>query len=217
MKIDIKGVIVPNDDAWIYEWIGWDHVAPKHVAEAIAGAEEGEALDVYINSPGGDVFSGSEIYSALREYEGDVNIHIVGLAASAASVIAMAGRSDMSPTAQMMVHNVSMRSSGDYHDMDKASEILQTANRALASAYCLKSGMSEDEVLALMDKETWLTAGEAVNYGLVDKVTMAEPVKLAAAYGAGLLPEKMINEYQARRNDLKARILKLKLKGGTEE
>ena len=106
MDIDIKGDIISDDYAWIYDWLGYSYTSPSTVVNKIKEAN-GEDLDIKINSPGGDVFSASEIYSELRAYKGNVNIKIIGLAASAASVISMAGYSSMSPTAQLMVHNVS--------------------------------------------------------------------------------------------------------------
>ena len=162
MKINVKGTIIPNDDQWIYDLFDIDATSPAKASQGItAAAEKGEPLEVYINSGGGDIFAASEIYSAIREYSGDVKIHVVGLAASAASVIACAGKSDISPTAQIMVHNVSSVASGDYHDMDKMSEILQKANETIANAYITKSGMAKEKALEIMDKETWLTADEA--------------------------------------------------------
>lgn len=177
MKINIKGPIVPNSEGWIYSMFGLPYTSPGLVLSSISEAEHKmDKLDVFINSGGGDVFSGSEIYSALRSYPGQVNIHVVGLAASAASVIAMAGHSDISPTAQLMVHNVSCQTCGDYHEMDSSSEMLKKANRAIASAYVEKTGMSEQDALDLMDCETWLTASDAVAYGLIDEVTKSQNI-----------------------------------------
>lgn len=212
MKIDVKGVIIPNDDAWIYEWFEIDHTNPAKVESALAEAG-GEDVDVEINSGGGDVFAGSEIYSAIRAYEGKVKIHVTGIAASAASVIAMAGDSDISPTAQMMLHNVSMMQSGDYHDHDKASEILQTANKAVAAAYVEKTGMEEKDALKLMDKESWLTAAQAVEYGLIDEIAQSKQTgsaQLVAAFGANILPAKLINEMRNKKIELQRQIAELR-------
>lgn len=192
MKIKVNGSIVRNGDKWIYDYFGMDATSPKDVNDALEKAN-GQPIDVEINSGGGDIFAGSEIYTALRSYTGGVNIYIVGLAASAASVIAMAGKSQMSPTAMMMVHNVSSYAAGDHNVMDKQSEVLKTADKAIAAAYVAKTGMSEDEALAMMDKETWLTAQQAVEKKLVDGV-MFEALKLAAAYGSGLLPDSVLEK-----------------------
>jgi ATP-dependent protease ClpP protease subunit len=193
LKIDIKGTIVASEDAWVYDYFGIENVCPKKVNEAIDKAN-GEKLDVYINSGGGDIFAGSEIYSSLRAYAGEVNIHIVGLAASSASVIAMAGQSDISPTGALMVHNVSCGSNGDYHDMDKASEILKKANKTIAAAYVEKTGMSEKEALEMMDKETWLTSQEAIEKGLIDKIAESKNLKLVASYQSQMLPQSVIEK-----------------------
>ena len=194
MKINIKGTIVPNDDQWIYDLFDIDATSPAKVSEGIAAAaEKSEPLEVYINSGGGDIFAASEIYSVIREYSGDVKIHVVGLAASAASVIACAGKSDISPTGQIMVHNVSSATSGDYHDMDKMSEILQKANETIANAYITKSGMTKEKALEIMDKETWLTADEAVELGLIDEIAGNKNTKsqLVAAY-CDIIPQNVI-------------------------
>ena len=208
MKIDIKGAIVPNDDAWIYDFFGETYTSPKNVSAALEEAN-GEDVDIEINSGGGDVFAGSEIYAAIRAYPGTVNIHVVGLAASAASVIACAAKSDIAPTAQMMVHNVSTWAVGNYHDMDHASNMLKQANRAIAAAYVEKSGMSEKDALDLMDAETWITAQDAVDYGLIDKIAGSQnsvqdedaSVRLAASVG-GMLPPSVINKKQKRKQAL---------------
>lgn len=190
MRIDIKGTIIPNDYAWIYDFLEWDYASPGNVQAIIDGAN-GEQLDVYIDSGGGDIFAGSAIYSALRSYKGVVKIHVTGLAASAASVIACAAESDIAPTAMMMVHNVSTETQGDYHDMDKSSETLRKANKAIASAYVEKTGMSEEEALALMDNETWLPAAEAVEKGLIDKIADSQNIRLVAGT-VNLIPQTVI-------------------------
>ena len=179
MKINIKGDIVPNDYKWIYDFLGWESCCPNDVHTAIKNAADGEALDVEINSLGGHIFAGSEIYTALQSYaKGAVNVVISGLAASAASVIAMAGKVIMSPTALMMVHNVSGNCQGDYRDMTKTADTLKTANESIAAAYVNKSGMEMAKALKMMDDETWLTANKAKEYGLIDDI----------AYGAIATP-----------------------------
>ena len=203
MRLDIKGTIVSDDEAWIYDWFGIPYCSPKAINEGIEKAN-GELLDIYINSGGGDIFAGSEIYSAVRGYSGQVNLHIVGLAASAASVIACAGHCDISPTAMIMVHNVSCRASGDYHDMDKQSEILQKANETIANAYVAKTGMSMEDALAMMDKETWLSANDAVAKGLVDEIAKNKNLQLVAGFNDGVIPREIIDKMQKQRLEDKA-------------
>lgn len=212
MKINVKGTVIPDDYAWIYDWFGEPYVSPSVVNTALEEAD-GEDVDVYINSGGGDVFAGSEIYSAIRDYKGNVKIHVVGLAASAASVIACAAMSDITPTGQVMVHNVSTYTAGDYHQMDKTSNILKQANRAIAAAYTAKTKMTEKEALELMDTETWLTGSDAVEWGLIDEISEnqnankstdesdGEDIRMAAAAGR-MIPASVIDKMLAKQQTL---------------
>lgn len=194
MKIKIRGVIVSNDDKWIYEWFEMEAVSPKDIEEQLELAA-GEDIDVEINSVGGDVYAGSEIYTMLKGYAGNVTVKIVGLAASAASVIAMAGSKVMiSPTAQIMIHNVWSMAWGDYRAMEHEADVLKGWNKSIANAYMLKSGMSQKDLLALMNRETWLTAQDAMNYKLVDEIMFDEGLKLAASIQSALLPPEVINK-----------------------
>ena len=198
--INIKGPIIPSDEGWVYDWFGIENANPKVVHDAIAKAN-GEKLDVYVNSGGGDIFAASEIYESLRSYKGDVMIHVVGLAASAASVVTCARESEIALTAMVMVHNVSSYAEGDYRDLKHESEVLQKANKTIANAYIAKTGMTEAEALAMMDKETWLTAQDAVGKGICNKIseahqaqTNSNPLQLAASYNSGVLPRTAIDK-----------------------
>lgn len=196
-NIDIRGVIVPDDDQWIYEWLGYESTCPKMVRDLLASAN-GELVTVVVNSGGGDVTSGQEIYTILREYPGPVLIQIQSMAASAAAVLSMARDSEISPVAQLMIHNVSTRAEGDYRDMEHAAEVLRNSNQALAAAFTAKTGKTEAEILSLMDRETWLTAEQAVANGFVDRIMPDKTgqkntkLQLAASFGPGLLPEKTL-------------------------
>ena len=194
-KINIKGPIVGNSEVWIYEWFGIEATSPNSVSKVIDEAN-GEDLEVEINSGGGSVFAGSEIYTMLKDYKGHVTVKIVGLAASAASVIAMAGNKVMmSPTAQMMIHNVSTYTSGDYRDMEHSAEVLKSANKTIANAYRLKTGKTQEELLKLMDDETWMTAQKAKELGFIDEIMFDEEQQLIANHGySGLLPPEVINK-----------------------
>ena len=188
-KVNIKGVIVSDDEKWVYDWFGMEATSPKSVNKEIDAASGGD-LDVEINSGGGSVFAGSEIYTALKSYAGNVTVKIVGVAASAASVIAMAGkRVLMSPTAQMMIHNVSSWQSGDHRDMEHMAGVLRGADETVANAYMLKSGMSKEELLGMMGKETWLTPEKALGKKLIDEIMFRQEIKLVASLGNTLPPE----------------------------
>lgn len=171
--IDVKGEVVPSGNEWIYDWYGIQATSPKTIAKALSNAN-GQPVTIKINSGGGDVFAGCEIYNELKNYSGEVTIEIHGLCASIASVIAMAGKCKMSPLGEIMIHNVSTQTSGDYRDMEHSVEVLKKTNKTIASAYTLKSGMTEEEAFELMDNETWLTADEALELGLVDEIMYSD-------------------------------------------
>lgn len=204
VKVNVKGTIVDSSDKWIYEWFDMEATCPKDIENAIEKAN-GEDLEIYINSGGGSVFAGSEIYTLLKDYKGNSIVKIVGIAGSAASVIAMAGKKIiMSPTAQIMIHNVSCRSAGDYRDMQHTAEILENANKAICNAYVLKTGMKQEELLNLMNKETWLNAQKAKEYGFIDEVMFDEAKQLTNNINNSmLLPNEVINKVRNLLNENK--------------
>lgn len=171
--VDIKGEVVASGNEWIYSWYGIQTVSPSTVQKAISSANS-DPITVRINSGGGDVFAGCEIYNILKNYNGDINIEIHGLCASIASVIAMSGKCKMSPLAEIMIHNVSTSVNGDYRDMEHTAEVLKKTNKTIANAYMLKTGMTEDKAKELMDSETWLTADEALQLGLIDEIMYSD-------------------------------------------
>ena len=198
VKIDVKGPIISNDEAWIYDWFEMDATSPGKISKALDNAN-GEDLIVSINSPGGYVNEGSEIYTALKNYPGYVEVQIVGLAASAASFIATAAdKVRISPTAQIMIHNASMWNGGDHRDMSKAAEMLKTTDRAIVNAYILKTGKSEEELLNMMAEETWMGPQQALENNFVDEIMFMEnPVKMTASTTtAAMLPQKVIDGFR---------------------
>jgi ATP-dependent Clp protease protease subunit len=181
-RINVYGAIIPNDYKWYYDWLEEDYTCPRDINNILSGAN-GEDIEVYINSPGGVIDAGSEIYTMLRSYKGDVKIYIVGEACSAASIIAMARYCEMSPTALMMVHCVSSGAQGNHNDMEKMAEVLRTADDALSNAYVAKTGKSKEEILSMMEAETWLTAEKAKELGMIDGIMFEknEPLRLTAS------------------------------------
>ncbi|WP_297634755.1 head maturation protease, ClpP-related [uncultured Clostridium sp.] len=192
MEIEIKGDILDNDWGEWYEWFGYSCTYPKKITNQLKQAN-GEAIVVKINSPGGDIFAGSEIYTELRDYKGEVIIKITGIAASAASVIAMARKSKISPTAQIMVHNVSTNSYGDYREMEHTSEILKNANDTIANSYMCKTGMSREAALEMMNNETYLSAEKALELGLVDEIMFEDSNKVNLSTLNNLKMDNLIN------------------------
>ncbi|MGN0254761.1 MAG: head maturation protease, ClpP-related [Eubacterium sp.] len=128
-------------------------------------------ITVWINSPGGDCFAAAQIYNMLRDYAGKVSVKIDGIAASAASVIAMAGDTVLvSPVSMIMIHNPATIAMGDHNEMQKAIEMLDSVKDSIINAYALKTGLSHNKLAELMENETWMDAREAVKLGFADDV-----------------------------------------------
>lgn len=158
--LEINGTIA--DESWFD-----DDVTPKIFKEELNSGSG--PITVWINSPGGDCIAASQIYTMLKEYKGDVTIKIDGLAASAASVISMAGdRVLMSPTSLMMIHNPLTTAFGDHRDMKKAIELLEEVKESIINAYALKTNQSRAVLSHLMDAETWMNANKAIELGFAD-------------------------------------------------
>ena len=153
-------------------WYG-DEVTPKMFKEEL---QDGEGdITVWINSPGGDVFAAAQIYNMLMDYKGNVTVKIDGLAASAASVIAMAGTEvQMSPVAMMMIHNPATIAIGDSSEMKKAIDMLDEVKESIMNAYEIKTGLSRSRISHLMDAESWFNAKKAVELGFADKILFSD-------------------------------------------
>ena len=170
-KINVKGAVVSNDDAEIYSWLGYDNVSPRQVEDALNNDTDGQ-VQVNINSGGGSVFAASEIYTMLKAYSGKVTVNVQGLAASAASVIAMAGDVvNMSPTAQMMIHKASTISMGNADDFAHDSKMLDVTDQSIVNAYVAKTGMDRADILQMMANTTFMTAQDAVDKGFADSIS----------------------------------------------
>ena len=158
-------------------WYG-DEITPAIFRDELAKISGN--LTVWLNSPGGDVFAASQIYTMLRNHKGKVTVKIDGIAASAASVVAMAGDETLiSPTGMLMCHNPATIAMGNRADMEKAIELLDEVKESIINAYEEKSGLSRAKIAHMMDEETWLNAKKALNLGFVDGILFAknEPQK----------------------------------------
>ena len=128
-------------------------------------------VTVWLNSPGGDCIAASQIYTMLMDYKDDVTVKIDGIAASAASVIAMAGTKVlMAPTALMMIHNPMTGAYGNHTDMEKAIEMLDEVKESILNAYEIKTSLSRAKLSHLMDSETWMNANKAIELGFADDI-----------------------------------------------
>ncbi len=160
--------LVLNGEISDETWYG-DEVTPAFFAKEL-NAGSGN-ITVWINSPGGDVFAAAQIYNLLMEYKGDVTVKVDALAASAASVIAMAGTTVlMSPVAIMMIHNPITVAIGDSKEMQKAGEMLEEVKEGIMNAYEIKTGMDRKKISHLMDAESWFNAKKAVELGFADGI-----------------------------------------------
>lgn len=162
-------------------------------------------ISVYINSPGGDCVAASQIYTMLSEYPGKVTVKIDGLAASAASVIAMAGNEvQMSSTAMMMIHNPLTMAFGNADEMQKAIEMLDEVKESIINAYEKKTGLSRNKISRLMDEETWMNARKAIELGFADSIIGNSSVEdmTSVSFGAKTatysIIEKMVAKYSEK-------------------
>ena len=152
-------------------WFG-DEVTPGIFRDELMKGEGN--ITVWINSPGGDVFAAAQIYNMLMDYKGNVTVRIDGLAASAASVIAMAGTTvEMSPVGMLMVHNPSTAVIGNTKEMQAAIQMLDEVKESILNAYELKTGQSRQSLSDLMDAESWMNAKKAVELGFADRILFA--------------------------------------------
>ena len=160
--------LVLNGEISDETWYG-DEVTPGLFREELSACE-GD-ITVWINSPGGDVFAAAQIYNMLMDYKGSVKVRIDGLAASAASVIAMAGtKVCMSPTSLMMIHNPATFAMGDSEEMRKAMQLLSEVKESIINAYEIKTGLSRAKLSQLMDGETWMNPKMALELGFCDEI-----------------------------------------------
>ena len=156
-----------------------DDVTPKLFKDELLSGNG--PITIWLNSPGGDCIAASQIYSMLMDYAGEVTIKIDGIAASAASVIAMAGTKVlMAPTALMMIHNPMTLAWGDKSEMTKAIEMLDEVKESIVNAYEIKTGMSRAKISHLMDSETWMNANKAIELGFADDILEDKKKKCAA-------------------------------------
>lgn len=191
--IDIKGTVVDDETAAFYSFFGIPSVSPSAVAQIL---NDGDDVEVNIASNGGDVFSASEIYTMLRQSKADVTVNIQGLAASAASVIAMAGNKvNISPTAQLMIHQAASYGGGNKDDLAHEIDVLDGIDKSIASAYESKTGMSQGDLLNMMAQETRIGAQEAVDKGFADEIMFVNEKQAAFSNAtANIVPKSAVNK-----------------------
>ena len=191
--LEINGTIA--EDSWFD-----DDVTPKLFREELF-AGSGDVV-IWINSPGGDCIAASQIYGMLMDYPGNVTVKVDGVAASAASVIAMAGTKVlMVPTALMMIHNPATFAFGDHEDMRRAIEMLDEVKESIINAYEIKTGLSRAKLGHLMENETWMNANKAVEMGFADGIledAKRTPTAQSYAFSGKTVEAAIINKVRAK-------------------
>ena len=161
-------ILMLNGEISNETWFG-DEITPKEFRGELNSGQG--KVTVWINSPGGDCFAAAQIYNMLMEYSGPVDVHIDGIAASAASVIAMAGNHvAISPVGMMMIHNPATVSIGDEREMKKAMEMLSEVKESIINAYELKTGLPRKQLSNMMNAESWMKAKKALELGFADSI-----------------------------------------------
>lgn len=179
---DLKAA-TSDDDKTInmYDVIGYDYwtgggITSKMV-NSVLRKNKGKAVTVNINSPGGDYFEGVAIYNLLKEHDGDVEINIIGIAASAASIIAMAGNDiKIAENGFLMIHNAWTVSVGNKHDMRSTADTLDQFDNSMIGVYSKKTGISEDEIRQMCDDETWISGNDAVEKGFATSLLDSDEI-----------------------------------------
>ena len=181
-----------------------DDVTPQLFKEELMAGSGN--ITVWINSPGGDCVAAAQIYNMLMDYKGDVTVKIDGIAASAASVIAMAGTKVlMSPVSMMMIHNPATIAFGDTAEMQKAINMLAEVKESIMNAYEIKTGMSRTKISHLMDAETWMDANKAVELGFADSILSRaeipeemEPPAVSMLYSKAAVVNSLMDKIAAK-------------------
>lgn len=181
-------------------WFDDDITPEMFRAELFAGTGP---VTIWINSPGGDCNAASQIYAALMDYKDEVTVKIDGMAASAASVIAMAGTKVlMAPTAMMMIHNPATSAYGDHKDMEEAIELLEEVKESIINAYEIRTGLSHAQLSHMMDSTTWMNAKKAIELGFADEMmtdSKRSPADVEAyAYSARDVEQAVVNKIIAK-------------------
>lgn len=199
--IQLTGVIVPDDDKWIYDWFEMAATCPRDIRQGLDEAA-GDDVTIEINSPGGEIASGAAIYHYISSYQGKTQADIIGHACSAATYASCgADTVRMTPAGLYMIHNVSTVARGNHTDLEKEAQVLHTADKAISNVYCLKTGLEKEDVLKMMEDTTWMDAEKAKELGFIDEIigmaedekTVVNPIVMQNAF-CNLLSEEVKNK-----------------------
>ncbi len=174
VKIEVKGQLMSNNIAQVYHYFGWDACCPKDISAKLREAA-GDEVILEINSPGGYCSAGYEMYTLLMDYEGKVTAHVIEAASAASLLVCAADEALASDTCIFMIHNTQSSTSGDYRDMQASAEALKEFNAGIINAYVRKTGKTREELQALMDNETYMSAQTAIENGFIDGYLFGSP------------------------------------------
>lgn len=175
--IDVRGPLIPNDYKWIYDIFEMECTCPNDISMTLQSAlEKQDDIVLRINSPGGYVTVGADMYELIRSSKVNVEARIVGNCCSAATYLACAAnRATMSPLGQYMIHRSAISGAGgNTNDFASIVESLNETDKAIAYTYSLKTGLSQEEIIELMDKTTWMNATTAKSYGFIDEILFSD-------------------------------------------
>ena len=198
--IKVNGMIVSDQHKEIYDEWQIENTAPKDIFSQLP-KKDSEPIEIHISSGGGDAYAGFLIYTQLKAYPGKKTVKILNIAASAASIIAMAGDEVLiSPVAQLMIHNAWTTQTGNQHAMREVADQLEELAESLVNAYELRTNQSREQIKKWLDSETYFSAHKAVEYGFADEVMYSESRTqnkvIAACVGMdGLLSASVIDEH----------------------
>lgn len=196
-SIDFKGVVVDDSQKEMYDWYGVESVSPNDVISVLNENPE-EEIVLNIDSIGGSTAAGSQIFTAIKEHKGKTTAKINARAYSISSIVPLAADEVlMSPTALYMIHNVSLNGTGgDYREYQKKADMLKNATDGLAQMYVDKTGIPLDEILDMMNKETFLNAQQAKEKGFVDAILFEKAEDLSNQYGMVASEMQMLTKEQ---------------------
>jgi len=179
-RFNMIGDMISDEAKWFYDWLEMPSVTHSAIRQFLTEAG-GDDIELYIDSPGGLLNVGSDIYGELRAYAGNSTSYVLGVAGSAASVAMLGAKKIVAiPTARVVIHNAQSAAEGDYRAMKEAQQRLKEASESIINAYEIKTGMSRTALQALMDRTTSMSAQTALEYGFIDEVALKEGEHLTA-------------------------------------
>ena len=190
-RLNIDGYIIDEQEKWIYDFFEVPYLTLAKLRAFLNDAGKDE-IELAINCYGGDVFTAESMYSELRDYKGKSTSKIIGISASASSFLMLGtDRVIASPMATVMMHNAQGGANGDYRVMEHRASVLKQIDEIIRNAYEIKTGKSREELAKYMDKETWLTAQDALNIGIIDEIDLKDGEKLSEIKQSAFISNKI--------------------------